>query len=214
MEKTLLIFLKLNFTQNTLTCYGLKRRMFTLLWWGPKYPCNVHGDILAEKSIHMKIPEWTSMVHGHVDSCIFNMDFSALHGHLKSGRSNGDTRYGKTSTRVLLKNCRANKQAQGVTTHDIQCTKGLDIQLISLISGRWNLSNHNRFQRFFKFFTLWPLFTDIWRIFRYIQQIFSNGECQLTRMPHIKYIRLGCVRSSHLHLKCKRLVACVQVSLY
>jgi len=39
-----------------------------------KYPCNVHGNIYAEKSIHLKILEWTSMVHGHINiihSCIF-----------------------------------------------------------------------------------------------------------------------------------------------
>jgi len=29
-----------------------------------KYPCNVHGNIHAEKSIYLKILEWTSMVHG------------------------------------------------------------------------------------------------------------------------------------------------------
>ena len=42
---------------------------------GFKYPCNLHGNIHAEKSIHLRIPEWTSVVHGHVDidSCIFNI---------------------------------------------------------------------------------------------------------------------------------------------
>jgi len=30
------------------------------------------------------------------------------------------------------------------------------------------------FQRFFKFFTLWPLFTNIWLIVRYIRQIYMN----------------------------------------
>jgi len=61
---------------------------------------------------------------------------------------------------------------QGVTTHDVRCTKGLDIPLISgwypwcptVGIGR----NMVCFQRFFKFFTLWPLSTDMWLIFRYI----------------------------------------------
>jgi len=56
---------------------------------GLKYPYNVHGNIHAEKHIHLKIPEWTSMVHGHsMDTSIFirvfeYMNFSAwiLHGH-------------------------------------------------------------------------------------------------------------------------------------
>ena len=49
----------------------------------------------------------------------------------------------------------------GVITHDIRCTKGLDIWLISLISGSWVRSKHGCFQQFFKIFTLWPLSTDI-----------------------------------------------------
>jgi len=47
-----------------------------------------------------------------------------------------------------------------------------DILLISLISGCWIRLKHGCFQQFFKFFTLWPLSTDIWLIFRYIQLIF------------------------------------------
>jgi len=49
-----------------------------------------------------------------------------------------------------------------------------DIRLISLISDCCVWSKHSYFQRFFKFFTLWPLSTDIWLIFRWIQQIFLN----------------------------------------
>jgi len=30
---------------------------------GLKYPCNVHSNIHAKKSIHSKILEWTSIVH-------------------------------------------------------------------------------------------------------------------------------------------------------
>jgi len=41
-----------------------------------KYPCNAHGNIHAEKSIHLKILEWTSIVHGcsintWISICIF-----------------------------------------------------------------------------------------------------------------------------------------------
>ena len=40
---------------------------------------------------------------------------------------------------------------KGVTTHDIRCTKDLDIRLISLIFGCWIRSKHSCFQRFFKY---------------------------------------------------------------
>ena len=50
-----------------------------------KYPCNVHGNIRAEKSIHFKIFEWTYMVHRysrHMDIhwCIFN-EWIIRHGY-------------------------------------------------------------------------------------------------------------------------------------
>jgi len=32
---------------------------------GLKYPCNVQGNIHARESIHLKILEWTFMVHGY-----------------------------------------------------------------------------------------------------------------------------------------------------
>jgi len=63
---------------------------------------------------------------------------------------------------------------QGVTTRDIRCTKGLDIRLISLISSCWIRLKHGCFQPFFKYFTLWPLSTDIGLIFRYIHLIFFD----------------------------------------
>ena len=49
--------------------------------------------------------------------------------------------------------------------------KGLDIWLISLISGFWLRSKRDCFQRFLECFTLWPLSTDIWLILRCVQQI-------------------------------------------
>ena len=61
--------------------------------------------------------------------------------------------------------------SQAVTTHDVRCTKSLDIRLIFLMSGRWIRSKCDCFQRFFKFVALWSLSTDIWLIFRCIQQI-------------------------------------------
>ena len=41
---------------------------------GLKCPCKIHGNIHAEKSIHLRFLEWTTVVHGHTDihSCIFN----------------------------------------------------------------------------------------------------------------------------------------------
>jgi len=65
--------------------------------------------------------------------------------------------------------------SQGVKTHDIRCSKGLDLRLISLICC-WIRSKHGCFQQFFKFYTLWPLFSDIWLVFRYIQLISFNTE--------------------------------------
>jgi len=65
-------------------------------------------------------------------------------------------------------------KAKGWQLDDIRCTKRLDIRLISSISGCCSRSKHDRFQRFFKFLTLWSMSTDIWLIFRYIQQIFFN----------------------------------------
>ena len=59
-----------------------------------------------------------------------------------------------------------------MTTHDIRCKKDLDIRLISRISGCWMKSKHGCLLRFFKFFTLWPMSSDIWLICRYIEQIF------------------------------------------
>ena len=55
--------------------------------------------------------------------------------------------------------------------HDIRCTKGLDIRLISFLDSvkTWLLS-----AIFQVFFTLWPLSTDTSLIFRYIQQTFCN----------------------------------------
>jgi len=44
----------------------------------------------------------------------------------------------------------------------------------ALISGCRIRSKHGCFQRFFNLFTLWPLSTNIWLVFRYIQQIFFN----------------------------------------
>jgi len=49
---------------------------------------------------------------------------------------------------------RRKRSLQGVITHDMRCTKGLDIRLISLISSCWIRSIHGCFQRFFIFFTL------------------------------------------------------------
>jgi len=63
---------------------------------------------------------------------------------------------------------------QGMTTYDIRCTKGLDIRLISLISGCRIRLKRGCFHRLFKIFTLWQLSTDISLIFRYIQQISFN----------------------------------------
>jgi len=40
-----------------------------------------------------------------------------------------------------------------------------------------------------------------------------QGECLLTRLPHLKCIRLGYVPLSHPHLKRNRLVTSVQVFL-
>jgi len=46
------------------------------------------------------------------------------------------------------------------------------IPLISLISDGGIRPNNGCFQRFFKFFTLWPVFTDKWQIIIFIQLIF------------------------------------------
>ena len=62
-----------------------------------------------------------------------------------------------------------------MTIHDIRCTKGLDIQLISLKSGCWIRSKYGCFQRFFKFFAmLWPMSTDIRSDIRLIGLSFSR----------------------------------------
>ena len=58
-----------------------------------KCPCKIHGNNHAKKSIHLKILEWTYMVHGHsrdlrISIRVFKwMDNSAwiLHGHFNPG---------------------------------------------------------------------------------------------------------------------------------
>ena len=40
---------------------------------------------------------------------------------------------------------------------------------IRLISGYWIRSKYGCFQRFFKFFTLWPLSADFWLIFTHVK---------------------------------------------
>ena len=81
------------------------------------------------------------------------------------------------------------KQAQRTTSKKASC-KGdnswylvykrswypADIRLIFLISGCWIRSKHGFFLHFLKFFTLWPLSTDIWIIFSYIQLIFNSNS--------------------------------------
>ena len=67
----------------------------------------------------------------------------------------------------------------GVTTHDIRWTKGPAIRQISgwypsylAVGFGRNMSVFSGFQVFFYFFFYpWPLSTDVWLIFRYIQHI-------------------------------------------
>ena len=47
---------------------------------GLKGTCKIHGNINAEKSIHLTILEWTPMVHGHTDSCFLN-EWIIRHGY-------------------------------------------------------------------------------------------------------------------------------------
>jgi len=46
---------------------------------GLKYPCNANVNVHSEKSIHLKIIEWTSMVHGYsidlwISICVFSIN--------------------------------------------------------------------------------------------------------------------------------------------
>ena len=59
---------------------------------------------------------------------------------------------------------------QRVTTHDIRLISGW-FPLYPAVGFRRNIAV---FSDFFKFFTLWPLSSDVWPIFRYIQQVFFN----------------------------------------
>jgi len=55
---------------------------------GLKCPCKIHGNIHAKKSIHLKILEWTSMVHGHgMDTRIFVFfnEWIIWQGHFNPG---------------------------------------------------------------------------------------------------------------------------------
>jgi len=88
---------------------------------------------------------------------------------------------------------RKQSDRQGVTTHDVRCTKGLNIRLIFLMSGFWIRSKNGCFQTFFKSFNLGPLST-IGLIFRQTQQIFvlySVEICQIFNLNLVQFLLIS-----------------------
>ena len=76
-----------------------------------------------------------------------------------------------------------------------------DIRLICEISGCCNRSKHGCPQRFFNFF-YWPLCTDIWLLFRYIQQVFFNIQLiyQIFNWNFVNFLLISVLCTSDIRL--------------
>ena len=78
-----------------------------------------------------------------------------------------------------------------MTTHDIWCTKGIDIRLISLISGCWIRSKHCCFQRFFKYITRSPMVSDLYPGITWIYFWYSAKICQIINWNLVNFLLIS-----------------------